>query len=1084
MRRQLHATIATLAVVFPALAQDGDAPWSAMDYGPFLSAAIEVTPDNIACKGIAIRVGENRAMLFDTDTLRWACGWSGDFVALRGIVYDGPHGIWPRIDGEAEWSVPRAPGVSIDGRFRDPRDPPYGPLPDWLGEWEGIRLSDQGPRVRYRVGQTSVEELAGGEGGEGSFAYVRHVRFSGGEEPLHLRLASFEHDGHEWLESGRAIALHAPEGGLAVAVGGADAGSAELSLAGTNIVATLTPGSGARHVSICLMPLQAGAGGEEVVRVARALERPTDTGDRAPLWTETVTLAGAHSVEFGGAGDTRTVARSAGEAATSLALDGPDGDRATLTDLEGRPLGGSGADLSEALLVYAPAPGSFDERVPAPTLGAWDCDSGEGEASLNSATGRRDLSLDGVTWRTGVKGRSLDFDGTALAEWTDAAIEFLDRDLTVAAWINTTKDGVIFSQTEPDREWVPNGKVLFLRQGRLCFDVGWVGVVEGSREISDGAWHHVALSWEHETARVRLFVDGIEDATGTLRPKERVDGHAVRFGFGARNFPANPYLSGYMDGIRVFGRALDGPEVRSLAAESGEPIVTAWAVRGDLSGSWAAGPEPGARLASPDHDEVAELVRWRGPRSRLEEFAMSIAERRTGPFAIDRLAWPIENPYRSWMRFGDFDFLDGGDAAAITTWSGDVWRVEGLDESLGSLRWQRIASGLSQPLGLTTRPGGEGDEILVVGRDQITRLIDRDGDHETDFYESFNDDAMNTEHFHEPCSGLQADSEGNLYYAKAARHAKPPIHPRHGTIIRVSPDGSRSEIVASGLRAPNGVWVDPDGTIWCSDQQGHWTPANRINRIEPGGFYGNNWSGTGTPSDDYDPPLCWLHPTIDRSPSAQVRVPEGVWGDLGGALLGMSYGTGQVYRLLEDEVGGVHQGGMVPLPIEVPTGVMRGRFHPSDGALYLCGLFGWSSDKTEPGGFYRVRRTDDPLLMPVHVRAVRDGLVMRFNAPLDDTPQSDDFVIEAWNYDWTERYGSPDMHPLTGDIGRAALGVHAVHRSPDGRSVWLEIPDMLAAHQVHVEYEAVSNRGVRADSFVHLTVHALAPESGRSHVGG
>ena len=28
-------------------------PWQDMDYGPFLSAAIEVDPDNIACKGVA-----------------------------------------------------------------------------------------------------------------------------------------------------------------------------------------------------------------------------------------------------------------------------------------------------------------------------------------------------------------------------------------------------------------------------------------------------------------------------------------------------------------------------------------------------------------------------------------------------------------------------------------------------------------------------------------------------------------------------------------------------------------------------------------------------------------------------------------------------------------------------------------------------------------------------------------------------------------------------------------------------------------------------------------------------------------------
>ena len=65
-----------------------------MDYGPFLSAVMEVTPENIAPKGIAIPLdpaGE-RAMLFDTGELRWAAGWEGDFVELKGIVYDGPHG--------------------------------------------------------------------------------------------------------------------------------------------------------------------------------------------------------------------------------------------------------------------------------------------------------------------------------------------------------------------------------------------------------------------------------------------------------------------------------------------------------------------------------------------------------------------------------------------------------------------------------------------------------------------------------------------------------------------------------------------------------------------------------------------------------------------------------------------------------------------------------------------------------------------------------------------------------------------------------------------------------------------------------
>ena len=138
-------------------------------------------------------------------------------------------------------------------------------------------------------------------------------------------------------------------------------------------------------------------------------------------------------------------------------------------------------------------------------------------------------------------------------------------------------------------------------------------------------------------------------------------------------------------------------------------------------------------------------------------------------------------------------------ATAISTWNGDVWRVDGLDADLDRLEWRRIASGLSQPLGLATRD----DEILVVGRDQITRLVDLDGDRETDRYEAFNVDAMNSPHFHEPASGLQVGPDGSLYYIKAARHAKLPIHPRHGTLIRIEADGSDSEIVASGFRAPN-----------------------------------------------------------------------------------------------------------------------------------------------------------------------------------------------------------------------------------------------------------------------------------------
>jgi hypothetical protein len=64
---------------------------------------------------------------------------------------------------------------------------------------------------------------------------------------------------------------------------------------------------------------------------------------------------------------------------------------------------------------------------------------------------------------------------------------------------------------------------------------------------------------------------------------------------------------------------------------------------------------------------------------------------------------------------------------------GEVWIVSGLDESLEHLRWRRFATGLNQPLGLRVVDG----VIHVLGRDQITRLHDVNGDGEADFYECF-----------------------------------------------------------------------------------------------------------------------------------------------------------------------------------------------------------------------------------------------------------------------------------------------------------------------------------------------------------
>ena len=51
-----------------------------------------------------------------------------------------------------------------------------------------------------------------------------------------------------------------------------------------------------------------------------------------------------------------------------------------------------------------------------------------------------------------------------------------------------------------------------------------------------------------------------------------------------------------------------------------------------------------------------------------------------GPFAVDTLGLPENNPWLCQLRLTGFDFLDGGRQAAVCTWDGDVWLVSGVDD--------------------------------------------------------------------------------------------------------------------------------------------------------------------------------------------------------------------------------------------------------------------------------------------------------------------------------------------------------------------------------------------------------------------
>jgi cytochrome c5 len=441
-----------------------------------------------------------------------------------------------------------------------------------------------------------------------------------------------------------------------------------------------------------------------------------------------------------------------------------------------------------------------------------------------------------------------------------------------------------------------------------------------------------------------------------------------------------------------------------------------------------------------------------------------------GPFAIDELTPPPDaaNPWHTWMRFGGFDFFKDGRHAAICTWNGDVWIVSGVDGDLSQLTWKRIVSGLFQPLGLKIVD----ETIYVTCRDQIARLRDLDGDGEIDFVETFNNDQQVTEHFHEFAMGLQTDAEGNFYYAKSARHALPAIVPHHGTLLKVSKDGSRTEIVANGFRAANGVCVNDDGTFFVTDQEGHWTPKNRINLVRPGGFYGNMFgyhdriSGADA---DMEQPVVWITNDMDRSPGELVWVTSDRWGALKGSLLNLSYGTGRIFVVPHETVAGKMQGGVTALPLpDFPTGTMRGRFHPTNGHLYTCGLYGWAGNRQGDGGFYRVRATGKPAYVVTNLHARPQQMELQFTDALDANSATNaaNYEVKIWSLKRNAEYGSRhiDEHPV--EVAKATLAANR-------KVVTLTIPDLRPTWCMEIRCNLRGADGTAIARIVHNTIHEI-----------
>lgn len=527
----------------------------------------------------------------------------------------------------------------------------------------------------------------------------------------------------------------------------------------------------------------------------------------------------------------------------------------------------------------------------------------------------------------------------------------------------------------------------------------------------------------------------------------------------------SPVRHGFMHGLQMDGVAQPKPPGKKPEQpfkylgfyRHGPRVVFAYRI-GDveyLDAPWVVDGKF-QRMVAPVGEHPLKAVVQGGPRQWTWEWATAGRLGDGSPYAVDTIPLPFENPWKALVFCGDHGFLPDG-SALVCTMQGDVWRAAGLDGELKNVRWSRFASGLHHALGMVVDDGA----VYIQGRDQITRLHDRNNDGEADFYECFSNAFQTSAAGHDFICGLQRDAAGSFYTVSGNQG-----------LLKISPDGATVEVIATGFRNPDGLGLLSDGTVTVPCSEGDWTPASMICAVRPGGSspagapYGGfqpPFFGYGGPRNGRAPdlPLVYLPRGWDNSSGGQTEIDSDRWGPLEGLAVHLSFGSGSHFLLLKDEVAGQLQGAVVPLPGEFRSGAHRAKFSPHDGQLYVTGMAGWGSYTPDDGCFQRVRYTGRPVQLPTAFHVHQNGVRVTFSSAIDAAvaSQPSSHFAQGWNYRYSGGYGSAEFSTQHfGARGHDVLRIASATVLADGRSLFLELPDLQPMNQLHLSLRTEAGR--------------------------
>ncbi len=441
-------------------------------------------------------------------------------------------------------------------------------------------------------------------------------------------------------------------------------------------------------------------------------------------------------------------------------------------------------------------------------------------------------------------------------------------------------------------------------------------------------------------------------------------------------------------------------------------------------------------------------------------------------YEVDDVGLPVENPWHRLVRPGDVQFLRDGTAALVTL-DGDVWLARGMGQASGGVHWRRFASGLHEPLTLAIRD----EQIYVFDRNGIWRLRDTNGDGEADVHELFSNAFAQTADLREFPSTIRLAPGGEFVIAKGGQEAAT-FGKHNGSVLRVSADGRRATVLGYGFRQPNiGVNIRT-GLVTASDQQGNYIPSTPLHIVTDAQFYG--FLSDKKPREVYPAPiadpLTWIPHAANASSMSQVWLFGARMGPLNDGLVYIGFNNPELFRILPNNRSPKPQAAVVSITRAFDFPPLNGSVNPVDGQLYIAGfqILGWGTTATRLAGLGRVRYTGEPSSIPREVVPMAQGVLLRFDVPLDQTKavDPDSYSLATWHYTRTYQYGSPQLK-ADGTPGIDRLPTSSAYLSKDGKSVFIGVPGMTPVMQLGIGWSLATRAGQTFQDTAYTTPYEL-----------